>query len=383
MSQTRLRQATVRTIKEESPHHQEVTVELQEGVRGTAINYTGLVGPLEVGDRVIINTTAVTLQLGTGGYHFVLCKQDSPDTRLDAKGHAIKLRYTPVQFCCDLIEEHMEGPIPPRPLADMPVVVCEIHSQLPLVLAGIRARLPRARLAYILTEGGALPGAVSHLLRQIRSRGLVDVVMSAGQAFGGDYEAVNVYSALVAARLMVDCDAAVIAMGPGQLGSGTELGFSGTEQADNLNRVSSLGGIAVAVLRLSHQDPRPRHQGISHHTVTVLNQLTLDRCLYAFPRELVSNPFWQRERNKLQRRHWAGEVPGTPAVEYLERSGFHVETMGRAYQADPAFFLAAGAAGELAARLLKWDVRLARYSDKGSRGQERRKARTSHALPLR
>ncbi len=381
MSQTRLRSAVVVAIKEESLCHQEVRVKTQDNEVAVAMCYSDLTGRLSIGDRVIINTAAVALDLGTGGYHFVLARQDSPQTGLNSDGHAMKLRYTPLQFCCSLIEEQMGHSLGPNPLSGMPVAICELHSQLPLVLAGIRARLPHARLAYVLTEGGALPASFSHLLRHLKSSGLVDVVLSSGQAFGGDHEAVNVYSALVASRSVAECDAAVVGMGPGQLGSGTPLGFSGTEQADSLNRVSSLGGIPIAVLRLSGHDPRNRHHGVSHHTLTILNRLTLARCFYAFPRELRKDVYWQGQRARIHDQHWSWEVRGTPAVEYLRRYGLAVETMGRPYQTDPVFFLAAGAAGGLVAQFLKCKVRRAKYTARGSRRQDPRKARISLALP--
>jgi hypothetical protein len=45
------------------------------------------------------------------------------------------------------------------------------------------------------------------------------------------------------------------------------------------------------------------------------------------------------------------EVDGAPALAELERSGVEIESMGRRPSDDPAFFLAAGAAGILAARM--------------------------------
>jgi Protein of unknown function (DUF3866) len=44
-------------------------------------------------------------------------------------------------------------------------------------------------------------------------------------------------------------------------------------------------------------------------------------------------------------------VDGTPAVEELRSLGVDVRTMGRGIDDDPAFFLAAGAAGVLAGRM--------------------------------
>ena len=44
-----------------------------EGRNSVAICYPDLTGPVAPGDWVILNTNAVQLELGTGGYHFVMC----------------------------------------------------------------------------------------------------------------------------------------------------------------------------------------------------------------------------------------------------------------------------------------------------------------------
>jgi NADPH-dependent 2,4-dienoyl-CoA reductase/sulfur reductase-like enzyme len=45
------------------------------------------------------------------------------------------------------------------------------------------------------------------------------------------------------------------------------------------------------------------------------------------------------------------EVDGAPALAELDRRGVEVDSMGRTPAEDPAFFLAGGAAGILAARM--------------------------------
>jgi hypothetical protein len=44
-------------------------------------------------------------------------------------------------------------------------------------------------------------------------------------------------------------------------------------------------------------------------------------------------------------------VDGRPALDELERAGVEIDSMGRTASEDPAFFLAAGAAGILAGRM--------------------------------
>jgi hypothetical protein len=53
----------------------------------------------------------------------------------------------------------------------------------------------------------------------------------------------------------------------------------------------------------------------------------------------------------LEERHQLVEVDGRPALAELERREVAASSMGRGVGDDPAFFLAAGAAGVLAARM--------------------------------
>src|SRR5437868_3524721 len=83
-----------------------------------------------------------------------------------------------------------------EPLASpgMPVVVADLHSSLPAVVAGVLADRPEARIAYVMTDGGALPLWFS---RTVAALG--DVLcgsVTVGQAYGGDLEAVTTHSGL-------------------------------------------------------------------------------------------------------------------------------------------------------------------------------------------
>jgi hypothetical protein len=61
---------------------------------------------------------------------------------------------------------------------------------------------------------------------------------------------------------------------------------------------------------------------------------------------------WEALRGrKLEERHQLIEVDGRPALAKLDELGLEIETMGRTPKDDPAFFLAAGAAGVLAGRM--------------------------------
>src|SRR5258707_1372148 len=70
-------------------------------------------------------------------------------------------------------------------------------------------------------------------------------VVTVGQAFGGDLEATNVHGGLLAARHVLGADVAVVAQGPGNLGTGTTWGFSGTAVGEAVNATVALGGRAV------------------------------------------------------------------------------------------------------------------------------------------
>jgi hypothetical protein len=172
-------------------------------------------------------------------------------------------------------------------------------------------------------------------------RGLVATTITAGHAFGGDLEAVSVPSALLLARHVLGADLAIVAMGPGVVGTGSALGTSAVEVAAILDATAALGGRPVAALRMSDADPRPRHRGVSHHSRTALD-LTNASVLVASPTEGA----FRHDRHDVR-------VVSPPDVAaLLADAGVRVTTMGRGPDADPVFFAAAGAAGALAATLL-------------------------------
>src|SRR5262249_22734516 len=142
--------------------------------------------------------------------------------------------------------------------------------------------------AYVMTDGGALPLAISDLVFELRERRLVDVTITCGQAFGGDHEAVTVYSALGVARPAADV--AIVAMGPGAMGTDSPLGFSAIEVGPALDAAARMGGVPIAALRASEVDDRARHRGVSHHSTTALTMATSARALVAAPSGVVVPP---------------------------------------------------------------------------------------------
>lgn len=311
-------------------------VRLDDGSRAFAL--TQLTGSVEVGDEVVVNTTAVELGLGSGGWHIVHANLTRPSWSEEGPGHLMKLRYTSLQVDAGAGEE--AGPVDTC-LHGAPVVVGGVHSQVPAIVAGIADRRPGTRTAYVMTDGAALPLAMSDLVDALRARGLLCGTVTAGHAFGGEVEALNVPSALALARHRLGAEAIVVAMGPGIAGTGSSLGFTGLEAAPALDAAAWLEGTPIACLRCSDADPRARHRGISHHTRTVLEAVRSEVEVAAPP---GVTPCTERHR-------WTTVDPGDP-VELLERFDLHPTTMGRTPAEDRTFFAAAVAAGAHAAAVL-------------------------------
>src|SRR5207302_11422661 len=108
--------------------------------------------------RLVLNTGAVALGLGTGGVHFVIAVEHGPDADPAGAGHAMKLRYTPVQHAVTPVEDTDRAAIDAFDgLAGRPVVVMSLHSALAPACLAAKTLRPGARVAYVMTEGGALP----------------------------------------------------------------------------------------------------------------------------------------------------------------------------------------------------------------------------------
>ncbi len=323
-----------------------------------ALAYTALVGAPEVGDRVTLTVSALVRGLGTGGYAMVVALPDRlPADPPPGPGHVVKARYTPLQPMVLGVDEQ-ESPWHERmrdadDLGGLAVVVADLHSALPAVLAGVRATGGERKVAYVMTDGGALPLAFSRSVAQLREAGWLAATITAGQAFGGDHEAVNVHTALLAARHVVGADVVVVTQGPGNLGTGTRWGFSGVAAGEAVNAAAVLGGRPVAALRVSEADPRERHRGVSHHSMTAYGRVALRPADVVVP--LADGELWARVREQARTlcepvgRHRLVEVPVAGLREALETSPVRLSTMGRGLGEDAAAFIASAAAGAHAA----------------------------------
>ena len=353
----RTRTGKVLAVLERRPGCAELAVQVDgEEQESRAICYEAVTGLAQPGERVLLNTTAVALGLGTGGFHFVMARLDAGPQEAPGPGHVMKARYTPSQVRVLAVEEeaspHREAVAAVRDLAGLPVVCAELHSMVPVVAAAARAAAPGVAVAYVMTDGAALPLPFSRLAAAMRGCGLVCGTITAGQAFGGDLEAVSLPSALAAARAVLGAGVVVVAQGPGGLGAGSALGFSGVQVAEAINVTVALGGRAVAALRMSAADPRARHRGVSHHSLTVLGRLALGRALVALPRlddpELDALVRQQLTEAGVAERHEVTVLDPPDPASLLASWGIEVTSMGRGPHADPLFFRAAAAAGTLA-----------------------------------
>jgi hypothetical protein len=122
---------------------------------------------------------------------------------------------------------------------------------------------------------------------------------------------------------------------------------------DTVNAVATLGGRAVAALRVSERDERPRHRGVSHHSLTALGRVALAPADVAVPALPASFGAGVREAcAPLASRHRLVDVEVDGLLEALRDCPVPLASMGRGLDDDPSYFLAAAAAGRHAARLL-------------------------------
>jgi hypothetical protein len=305
-------------------------VEHAGGERASAWADPVLVGACAPGDEVLVNVQARRLGLGSGGFDVVHANLTSGLGAEDTSGaHVMKLNYTSLQHAVAPVEEADGGlDLPLR----VPVAVLFLHGQLePLAWAFAQAAPPGARLAYVQTAGGALPGALSDTVARLRADGLLAAHVTAGPAHGGEAEAVTVAGALHHAR---QYDAVVAGPGPGILGSGSALGHGGLAALDTAHAALALGAPTLLVARMSEADPRERHRGLSHHTRTVLD-LLLAPVTVALPPGVAAPDDGPHT--------WRAEAADLDAYPGSRR------TMGRE---DPLFFAAALAAGTALAGMM-------------------------------
>ncbi|MGH2987017.1 MAG: DUF3866 family protein [Solirubrobacterales bacterium] len=331
-----------------------LTVEIA-GERRRAWADRGLIGAVEVGDEVIVNTEAVDLGLGSGGFDIVHANL----TRgLEAPGaadaHVFKLNYTSLQHPVDpveLVDLPAEGA--PKP----PVLVIPLHGHLAPVAWAAAQASPGLRVGFVQGGGGALAGRLSRDVAELRDRDLLCGHLTAGAAHGGELEAISLTGGLDAAARGLGWEAIVAGPGPGILGSATALGHGGMAALDAAHAALALGLPTLVCPRLSSSDERPRHRGLSHHSAAVLGLLLApvrvpvpEAELEGWPLLDVEAPAGGSAQAALDALIEICSGRHDLAVESIDlggyaESGLPASTMGRAISEDPLFFAAPLAAG--------------------------------------
>lgn len=367
---------------------QVVVAEQSDGRRCRALVYTDLMPTPRIGDRLLLNVAALDRGLGTGGYAMVVALLDAAGGLRGAStppaGHLVKARYTPLQTMVAGADEQgspfHDALAGADDLAGLPVVVADLHSALAPIVAAIhhdhRQRAPGAdplRVVYLMTDHGALPLAFSRTVAQLNEAGQLAGTVTVGQAYGGDLEAVNVHSGLLAARIALNADLVVLTQGPGNLGTDTRWGFSGVAAGEAINAAAVLGGRPIGTLRISGADARFRHRGLSHHSLTAYGRVALRSADIAVPDLAgatgltdVSGPTEleataglagavEQDLGELQQ-HRLHRVELNGLGRALLDSPVPMSTMGRSLAQDPAYFLASAAAGRLAVQLLRTPI---------------------------
>jgi hypothetical protein len=309
-------------------------VEVGEATR-KAFADVGMVGVCIVGDEVVVNTEAVDLELGSGGRDVVMVNLTRGlQAEADESRRVMKLNYTPMQSCVDPVEPAAYGGAVGRPVG-----VFQLHGQLaPVVWAAKRER-PAVKIGYVQTGGGALPGAFSNDVAELRERELLADHLTAAPAYGGEGEAMTTIGALHAGLTDRGWDCAVVGPGPGIIGSGTALGHGGMVALDSAHAALALGCPTVLVARASSGDPRERHQGVSHHTRSTLRLLLAPVTVGLGPS--VPLP------PELDGHRW---VRAEPDLDEYGGSGLSRRTMGRDLTEDEMFYEQALAGGIALAR---------------------------------
>lgn len=347
-----------------------LTVEVG-GRRRPAWADTALLGEMREGDEVIVNVEALDLGLGSGGFDVVHVNL----TRgLEGGGtggeHVMKLNYTSLQHPVEPVErpleaggrvgEGREGPATPaesapgrrvgvRPATATPppVLVLPLHGHLAPVAWAAGQASAGLKLGYVQTGGGALPGPLSRDVAELRERGLLCGHVTAAPAYGGEQEALSVAGAFDAATDRLDWDAIVAGPGPGIIGSETRLGHGGIAALDTAHAALALGMPTLLSPRLSSADPRDRHRGVSHHTLTVM-RLLLAPVEVPVP---TAGPITTVQLAEATARlataaGWRHRLREAPAdLAGYAASGLPASTMGRGLDEDPLFFAAPLAAG--------------------------------------
>lgn len=334
-------------------------VQLEDRI-SSALNYNKITGNIELNDIVVLNTTAVVLKLGTGGIDFVMNNLSNEEINFTSDGHIMKLRYTPLQIKTLVAEseesEYHQKFLDFKDLDDNIFIVGTLHSMLAPIASTLKYLDPSLNINYIMTDAGCLPIDFSDTVRQLKKDKIINKTITTGHAFGGDIECVSIYNGLIAAKEILNSDITIITMGPGIVGTGTKYGFSGIEQGEIINAINTLNGYSIMVPRIGFKDKRERHQGLSHHTRTVVEDIIKTKTTVVLNNmENENKKILDRQIQNLDNK---GNIEfkyldGSTILDAMEEYKYNTETMGRGIKEEEDYFLTLGAVAEYSYNIFK------------------------------
>jgi Protein of unknown function (DUF3866) len=347
----KLRRGTVSSVESSDARVNRLLVQLENGEQRAAIAYPILTGPVVAGDDVVVNVQAKDLELGSGGFDVVCVNLTRGVTGEGAPdAHVMKLNYTPMQHAIVPVEDGLEEM--PASLG-LPVAVLGLHGQLAPAAFAIARHSPGARIGYVQTGGGALPGYLSRVVADLRELGVIGDHVTVAPCFGGTHEAMTLEGALQAGSQRLGWEGALIGPGPGIIGSASALGHGGLEALHSVHSAIAVGCEVILGPRMSSGDPRERHSGLSHHTASTL-ALLLSPVQVA-----IASGISDASRAEIERavaggvEHRLSEVDVEELLRAYAESGLPARTMGRELEEDEDFFRAALAAGAVLAQQIE------------------------------
>ncbi|UCZ55277.1 DUF3866 family protein [Bacillus shivajii] len=330
-----------------------------DGGCGRALIYKRLLGSVNVGEKITVNTTATNLKLGTGGWDITRSIEREKNhcvIKQNKEGHIMKARYLSDQHSIYSVEAPESNDHhffqKKLDLQGKKVLIGELHSIVPVVWLLLRQYNYDHSLVTIISDEASLPLMMSdhlHFLHEQKSF----LSITTGQAFGGQVEAVNIITALQYVMETNRKAATLITLGPGVVGTNSTYGFSGIAQADWANLVRSFHGVPVWVPRLSEVEERSRHHGISHHTLTPLTELTYGNQLLPLPYGEYSNQLLEKDMKMIENKPNITVIKRDesllfPLLRKVQKDApFPIKSMGRTLDQDPLFFLGIAAAVDL------------------------------------
>ncbi|MCD8508958.1 MAG: DUF3866 family protein [Bacillus sp. (in: Bacteria)] len=349
-----LTQEKVKIVKILEQSEDAIWIETNGGSR-RAVVYRSLHPTISIGDWVIVNTTATALGLGTGGWDIVraVITEEASLWKEKRHGHIMKGRYLSDQHSVLSVEapESSYHSLFQKKfsLDGKKILLCELHSMIPIIWFLLQQMEEPIPLTVIFSDEASLPLQMSRHLSYLKKQSQF-ISITTGQSFGGQLEAINIVSAL---QYIIETNSGgmvLISQGPGVTGSNTYYGFTSLAQSNWANMVGALGGKPVWIPRMSQADGRERHQGISHHTITPLGELTLTKSIMPVPTGKYSDPWIQNDMESLKAKEHVeirkvNEELLFPLLSKVQGcSPFPITTMGRTIDKDPLFFLGVSAA---------------------------------------